>query len=245
MTDRLLDRQSRLLEYLASGAAIFGDRVDALQNHAPPGVDPALLHLEASFCHEKRMAKIAIVFPTTIELLGSERDMIMREFAETYPSTDITRLANARQFHGFLFHRRRRDLPEVPYLLDVAACELARAQVRTDAERGDPDYGRDQTWPCRGVRRSPSLVLLRCAYDVRPIFEHGAKEVPTTKRDTRLVVVMPPGAEQPVVLEVPAGVFDLLTALDNWVDQATFGNPLEAEALIDELHKLGLVEVRR
>ena len=244
MTDRLLDRQSRLLAYLTSGAAIFGDALDAFPNLAAPGVDPALLRLEASFCYEKRMAKIAVIFPRTIELLGSERDMIMREFAERCQSKDIARLANARQFHRFLLHRQGRDAFKVPYLLDVAACELAYAQVRTSAEHSDSDYGSDHIGPCRCIRRSPSVVLLRCAYDVRPVFEEGAAEVAKAERDMRLVVAMPPGAKHPVVLEVPVGIFDLLGALDNWVDQAAFSRTPEAESFIGELHKLGLVEVR-
>ena len=101
MTDGLLDRQSRLLAYLTSGAAIFGDAPDAFQNLAAPGVDPALLRLEASFCYEKRMAKIAVIFPRTIELLGSERDMIMREFAEIYAVPHVmTEVSNLTDLHG-------------------------------------------------------------------------------------------------------------------------------------------------
>ena len=37
------------------------------------GIDRGMLHLEARFSHEKRMEKIAAVFPVTFALIGAGR----------------------------------------------------------------------------------------------------------------------------------------------------------------------------
>ena len=76
MTRRLLDRQLKLLDYLTSGEAIFPGPSGAALTPALQGIDPELLHLEARFSHEKRMEKIAAVFPLTFELLGECADTI-------------------------------------------------------------------------------------------------------------------------------------------------------------------------
>jgi hypothetical protein len=130
----LLDRQVRLLEYLTSGEAIFGDSCGSLRDPILEGIDRRLLHIEARFSHEKRMAKIAAVFPKTLALLGEDRDAVVREFVHACPPVDIGRLENARQFSGFLISRWATRRPALPYLPDVAACELACAQVRMDAD---------------------------------------------------------------------------------------------------------------
>src|SRR5205807_4206795 len=92
------------------------------------GIDPRLLRLEAGFSHEKRMAKIAAVFPRTLDVLGNDRDATLRAFVEACPPADISRIANARQFHDFLLARCRAGA-RPRYLRDVATCELACAQL--------------------------------------------------------------------------------------------------------------------
>src|SRR5262245_24087786 len=54
MAKRLLDRQISLLDYLTSGAAIFGDKRRAALDPALQGLDVGLLRLEARFSYEKR-----------------------------------------------------------------------------------------------------------------------------------------------------------------------------------------------
>jgi hypothetical protein len=88
MAERLLDRQISLLDYLTSGAAIFGDKRRAAL--------VGLLRLEARFSYEKRMEKIVAVFPNTFELLGADQAAIVREFVRTCPPMDIGHLINAR-----------------------------------------------------------------------------------------------------------------------------------------------------
>jgi len=143
---RLLQRQVSLLRYLTSGGAIFGD--GGPLDPDLRGVDGTLLRMEARFSHEKRMEKIAAVFPRTFDLLGSEREALIREFVDACPPVDIARLANARQFHDFLSARWRRQPPRRAYLPDVAACELACAQARA------------QGWPVHDFRSGRRVTLI-------------------------------------------------------------------------------------
>jgi hypothetical protein len=234
---RLLQRQVSLLRYLTSGDAIFGDRGPL--DPDLHGVDGTLLRMEARFSHEKRMEKIAAVFPRTFELLGSEREALIREFVDACPPADIARLANARQFHDFLSARWPRQPPRPAYLPDVAACELACAQARAGCEDGaTPANDVRRT----GIRRRPGVVLLRCAFDIRPIFEAGAGD--PVERDTPLAIVPAPDRDQPGIFELPPAVFDLLAALEGRVDAADLREVPETDALIADLARAGLMEVR-
>jgi hypothetical protein len=244
MTSRLLERQVRLLEFLSSSAAIFGDGDDSPLDPALQGLDRGLLRLEARFSYEKRLAKVITVFPKTFEILGVGRDAIVRAFVAACPPIDVSRLDNARQFYDCLCMRWRCAPPDPPYVRDVAACELACAQIRVGAE--DPRVKRStgRSPPRNSIRRQAGVVLLRCAYDIRAIFEGDSAGAAPAKRDVPLVIGIPPGGDQPRVFEVPAVAFDLLAGLDDWTDAATFGAaPLKQ--LIGELAEHGLLEVSR
>jgi hypothetical protein len=231
---RLLARQAELIEYLTSGVALFGDR-----RGAPAGFDLRLLQLEARFSHEKRLEKIRAVFARTFELLGPEGEQLVRTFARACPPDSIGRLDNARQFHGFLAAQWRCESPDPPYLPDVAACELARAEAL--AADGSAETRRERS-SGRGIRRAPGVVLLRCVYDVRPIFETGPGGAAPQARDTLLAIVVPPGADRPQVFELLPFVFELLSALGNVIDPAVLGAAEVVRPLISELVELGLVE---
>jgi hypothetical protein len=243
MKKRLLDRQTSLLEYLTSGAAIFGDAGGSLDRDLR-GIDARLLNLEARFSHEKRMHKIVGVFPRTFEILGAKQGPIVQAFVAACPPAEIGRLENARQFHDFLSNHWQGGHPEPPYLPDVAACELACAEVRVDVEeRSQPTDGMKNAARSR-IRRRPGIVLLHCSYDVRPIFEEGPGGSVPVERDTPTVVVMPLGAAQPRIFELPPAIFDLLAALDDWTDPVGLGAAAELDELIQELAEHGLLEVR-
>jgi hypothetical protein len=245
MAKRLLDRQASLLAYLTSGATIFGERGAAPADRSLEGIDRSLLRLEARFSHEKRMEKIAAVFPKTFALLGSAQAATLRQFVKTCPPVAIGRLENARQFLDFLRGHRRRSAAQPPYLRDVAACELAVAQVRASTEDREPNRGGSRKGELRGrMRRQPGIVLLRCAHDIRPIFEAEPSDIAPVERDMALVVAMPPGATRPQVFEVLPAVFDLLGVLDDWTDPSTFGRTTEIKQLIRELTEYRLIEVR-
>jgi hypothetical protein len=245
MSTRLLDRQISLLKYLTSGRAVFGADGGEVLDPALQGIDSRLLRLEACFSHEKRMEKISAVFHRTIGLLGSDQDAIVREFVGACPSIDITRLENARQFYDFLCARWRHEPVDPPYLRDVAACEFACVKARVGAEGPESQAAQDEHSQGDRIRRHPGVTLLRCAYNIRPIFEGDAGAAAPVKRNTSLVIAMPPDAEHPQILELLPPAFDVLAALDDWTDPIALGPVPELDELIGDLAEHGLVELRR
>jgi hypothetical protein len=239
MPNPLLDRQTRLVEHLTSGAGIFGAARGIANDPALEGLDLGLLHLEARFSFEKRMQKIEWVLTRTLELLGSKRAAMTREFVDACPPTGISWLENARQFHDFLKARWRCEAPEPPYLPDIAAYELAYATVRA-GETHLPIRSEDAA-PRGSIRRWPGAMLLRSAYDIRPILE-GNDTVPA-HRMIRLAVTMRPGTDAPEVSELSAELFEILEMLEDFVDPATLQEAAEGETLIEKLAARGLIEV--
>lgn len=244
MVTRLLDRQVRLLEYLTSSGAIFGDEGDAPLDQTLQGIDRGLLRLEACHSHEKRMAKIAAVFPRTFKMLGVDQTALLRAFVKECPSTDISRLENARQFYDFLCARWGNDPVEPPYLRDVAACEFACAKVRGGTTTQSLEAAEGEPAPRDGIRRHPDVILLNCAYDIRPIFDSGSAQSTPVRRDTSLAIAVPPEAEQPNVFELLPFVVEVLTALDDWTERSAFGSTPEVDAFFRDLARNGLLEVR-
>jgi hypothetical protein len=240
MPSRLLDRQNSLLEYLTSNTAIFRDMAAASLERAPFGIDGGLLHLEARFSHEKRMAKIAWVLPRTLDLLGQARAGIIREFAAACPPVSISRVENARQFHDFLSARWRTEAPTPPYLPDVAACELAYASAR---DVGKPATGQSARRPPGGIRRHPGVTLIRCSHDVRSILEGRADAAAVSKRATPLAISTPADTEHPLVHKLSPELFDLLEALDDFAVPEAFSDLPEVRELIANLNARGLLEV--
>jgi hypothetical protein len=245
MPNRLLDRQVRLLEHLTSGDAIFGAARGASIDGTPLGIHGGLLHLEARLSHEKRMQKIEWVLTRTLDLLGSDRALITSDFVEACPPLGITWLENARQFHDFLAARWRREAPEPPYLPDIASYELAYAAVRAGESQTAAAWGCMSEASLGAVRRQPDAVLLRCAYDIRPILEGRAGEVRPIRRETRLAVAMLPGTDEPLVSELSPELFELLEMLDQFADPGIFEDTPALDKLIADLAARGLVEVRR
>jgi hypothetical protein len=241
MPASLLQRQIRLLEYLTSATAIFGEGDDAPFVPYLQGFDPAPLRLEARFSHEKRMEKIIAAFPRTFELLSGDQATVVRDFVVSCPSVDIRRIENVRQFYDFVCARWLATPPQPPYLRDVASCELAMAGLRSKhkARPSQPvAAGRAMRF-----RRNCDAVFLPCAYDVRSLFEDGS-EAPQ-RRDVMLAILVPPGTEQPAIFEVHASLYGLLVELDDWTDRAALGGMEGLDELIADLAEHGLLEVSR
>jgi hypothetical protein len=204
-----------------------------------------VLRLEAQFSHAKRMQKIAAVFPKTFELLGSRDAAVKRAFVDICPPRTISRLDNARQFYRFLSSRWMREPLDPPYICDVAACELACAEVDAhDEERRSSCAEDESNLSRRGIRCSPDVVLRRCDFDVRPVFETGTDRVTPVQRDTPLVFAQPRGADGPQVFEVPSAVFDLLILLDDWTDPTELDAGPDFAKFLTDLAAHGLIEVR-
>jgi hypothetical protein len=246
MANRLLDRQASLLEYLTSGGAIFGQQGDVPAARELQGIDPALLRIEARFSYEKRMEKIVAIFPRTFGMLGDTEHAIARAFVDACPPTSIRRIDNARQFYAFVSARWQRERPSPPYLFDVAACELAcaEARIRADAPPASTGQPEGSTRP-GSIRRGSGVVLLRCRFDVRPIFEQVSPDAAPVERDTPLAVTIPPGAEGPSVIELAPVIFDLLASLDDWADAEPFTATPELMELIADLAGHAMIEVNR
>jgi hypothetical protein len=238
---RLLDRQRRLLEYLTSGSAIFRDQREKGLDAALQGIARDRLDLEARFSHEKRMEKIAAVFPRTISLLGDGYSAIVREFVDACPPHDISRITNARQFHDFLKEYWKPRTPCPPYASDVAACELACAEVRLASENICAE-----TWSSgkAAVRRRREVVLLRCAYDIRAVFESSGGGAAPVARQTCIAIATDPDTGEARMLELAPEVFELIAGLDAWADPTAFEETPEAAALLAELAEAGLLEIR-
>jgi hypothetical protein len=238
-----LDRQIELLDYLTSGAAIFGDSRG--HSRCPDGFDRRLLDLEARLSHGKRLAKINSIFARTFKILGDATSVLVREFTDACRPDSIGGLDNARQFYGFLTARYNLEPAQPPYLLDVAACELALAEVRAAgarpmARRQEPR----EPAPNKTFRRPPGVILLRCAHAIQPIFEREADGLTPERRDTPLAIAMQVDRDQPSVQEIPAAVFELLASLDDFTDLTAFGTTSELQRLTGALLEYGLIEGR-
>jgi len=243
MADRLVDRQTSLLEYLTSGAAIFGSSGDPAPEPVLSGIDQGLLRLEARYSHEKRMAKIEWALSRTFDLLGSDRAEIVRDFAEACPPMSAERLENARQFYDFLSARWRSRPPEPPYLADIALFELTYAAVRGGTMLNPAPAMRSRVQP-GSIRRDANVRLIRCSYDIRPLVEGVDRGTPE-RRDTPLAITLLSGAAEPVVCALPCELFAILDMLDEFVDPDVFQDMPGADDLIVSLTAGGLLEVSR
>jgi hypothetical protein len=170
--------------------------------------------------------------------MGSRAESALRAFVRACPPAEMSRLANGRQFCAFVSARWGND---PPYLADVMACELARMVAVHASEGRGPATDDEPRWR-RAIRRRPGVVLLRCNHDIQSIFEQAAHNPSPPRRDTRLAVVVPPGASQSRIVEVSPAVFDLLAALDSWADASALDG--RAEELIGDLADHALIEVR-
>jgi hypothetical protein len=245
MASRLLDRQVRLLEYLSSAATLFGDQADAPVDPALQGIDRGLLRLEARFACNRRLERIVTAFPRTFEILGADQRLILREFAEVSRPTAASTLANARQFYEFLSARWRREPPKLAYLPDVAACEFAMIEVRDMVQyREQPSNKGESDGRKQNIRRRRGVIALRCAHDIRSIFEGASGGVVPPKRDAAFVVILPRGSREVRILEVAPVAFDLLALLDDWVDPRTLGAIDELASFVSYLTAHELIEVR-
>ena len=251
MVNRLLDRQAHLLEYLSSTATIFGREADAPLDPLLQGIDPAVLRLQARFICNKRLEKIIAVFPRTFEIFDTHRELILQEFVAVSGLTSKSPLANARDFHQFLSVRWERDPPDPAYLADVAACELAMTEVRDVIENHGQPADHVTGVPAAGaLRRRPNVAPLRCAHDVRAVFDGGAGKVAPSKRETSLVMTLPSGFRDVRIVEVAPIVVDALKLLNNWIDPMTLGGigqlgQDELGDLIDQLAMDGFIERER
>jgi hypothetical protein len=227
-----------LVEYLTSGAAIFGDDGAAPANPDLDDFDLGRLRLEARFSYEKRMAKIAAVFPKTLGFLDKGPNDTLEAFARACPPGSIGRYDNARQFYRFLEEIWRHEPPVPPYVTDVAAYELALAKVRSTVVGAALDY----TGSRPALRRRPSVELLILNYDIRALFEDSEEPVDPRPGNIFLAMTLAAGAFDPRVFQVSPPVFELLCSLDGWFPAAATGLRVEARDIVTRLIAAGFLE---
>ena len=238
MTTRpLLDRQVSLLRHLTEPRLIFAETGGAPVDPSCRGLDPERLRLVARLSFNKRMAKVRLVLPKTIALLGTQLEPVTRGFAEVCAPTSIGRYDNARQFHDCLVARWREYPPELPYLPDVVRYEIAYAEASVRTQQDEVSAGGAPA-DSRCVRRHPNTVLVRLGHDVRALFDDAGDTGPVDAREVGLVITLRHAVDQPRVFEVRAPIFERLQALDDWTPiespeaEATY-RTLAAHAMIE------------
>lgn len=239
---RLIDRQVALLRHLTDADVIFGQAAKRPSDASLDGIDAGHLRLEAWFSFTKRIAKIEAVLPRTFKALGERLDPLLRAFAAACPPQTIGRLANGRQFLEFMADRWP---DEPPYLADLAHIEFAFAQARASRnDRTEDDATAGADGPL--VRRPGTVILIRCGFDVRPLFEGSDDRVLPARRDTPLLVHRREEEAEPRIFELPGWLFDELAALDDWmpwVDLAIAARR-DADTILRDLIARGFLETR-
>jgi hypothetical protein len=135
-----------------------------------------------------------------------------------------------------------KEQTEPPYLRDVATCEFSLAKARVAFEHGESDRLKEDHAAAGSVRRARGLILGKCEYDVRGIFEAAPENAVPVRRNTLLAILIRPGARNPQIFELlPVGT---LVVLDEWTETAGLGCAPELDAMLRELAEHGLAEMR-
>jgi len=175
----------------------------------------ARISLYAKLSHGKRMNKIEAVLPRTLAYLGEPFQPLTSPFLAAYPPFSANRYDNAKQFFQFLVRRWGGRPQARPYLLDLARYELAVADARTQPwVKTPPEPAQIDGFSM--VRRSPSVSLIRCRYDIRPLLDGDEITGLPDKRELFLAIVFPRGATTHRVFEIGDGLAGLLSGLTDW-----------------------------
>lgn len=229
--------QRRLIKLLTTPEAFDPEYPALVAMGNEIGPDVARISLYAKLSHSKRIKKIESVLTQTICYLGEPFYPLTVPFLKAFPPKSASRYDNARQFFEFLVRRWNGRPKTRPYLLDLARYELAVADARTQP------WGQDFTQSGRSgepqmVRRSPSVSLIRCKYDIRPLLEQEDVTGAPEKRDLFLAIVFPRSTQKERVFEIGDGLAEFLAGLTDWrsIDKNRKG--------LDKLFELELVEGR-
>lgn len=230
--------QQRLITLLTTPEAFDPEHpaLKALGNEIGP--DVARISLYGRLSHSKRIKKIESVLTQTITYLDEPFYPLTKPFLSAYPPTGASRYDNARQFFEFLVHHHWGGRPKTrPYLMDLARYELAVAHARTPPWVKSGPRPAETSRPTM-VRRSPSISLIRCKYDIRPMLDRDDATGMPEKRDLFLAVVLPRGTPHERVFEIGADLASFLAGLTDW-------QPIDGKIDgLDQLFELELVEGR-
>ncbi|MDH3235572.1 MAG: hypothetical protein OEQ29_18785 [Alphaproteobacteria bacterium] len=239
---RLIDRQSSLIEYLLDPRA-FGAGV--IPGPVPPelaGLDPNGLKINGLFSLGKRKEKIAATIPRTWAELGGKPQYDFFSFASSFRQIDPTRLSNAAQFVRYLEQVWDRVPAEPPWLPDIARYELATVRALDGANKTDATVPAEIPRPA--VRRRRGVELLVCDYDLRSLVDTSVDAAAPSHRTTRLAVVATDGGRDLHAFELALEPYDLLRRLDAWRAVEGIADPAgDFAAMADALAKRGLLEL--
>lgn len=218
---RLIDRQTGLLRHLTGEVFMFGTGELAAAALDPDlqGMDIARLRLEAEFSFAKRTGRIRETFARTASLYGSRFTGMLREFAIACPPRTYERYPDARDFFDWLEERCAGDCLAPAWTVDVAKIEIALARARTfrpseaeeEALAGRPNDG-SRTW----YRTHPCVALVRCRFDVGPLFVPGRAGEDLARRDLPLAILASRHRRHPETMEIVPEAFALLERSSAW-----------------------------
>ena len=189
------------------------------------GIDRGMLHLEARFSHEKRMEKIAGGFSRDASICWAPAWTASCADSST-PARRWISAGSRTRASSTISCRRAGDAshPRRAYLPDVAACELACAHVRV-APQMHRRHRRQQPVDTAARRHSPQARCRAAALpptisgrSSRTAAGHGARSKRETTAGRHFASS---NGDQPQIFELAPAIFDLLTALERWVDIAS------------------------
>lgn len=249
---RLIDRQTRLLRHMTSPAFIFGteELASAVQDPDLEGMDIPRLRLEAEFSHSKRMKKLRQTFQRTAALWGHEFSAITRDYASAHPPRTYERYPDAKCFFDYFLENWAHKPSTPAWAVDMAAIELALSRARTlrPTAMENEAVAECPKQPCSSwYRTHPCAMLMRCGYDVRPLFEPARAGEAVTQRQIHVAVLASRGRRRPLVMELAPDAFALMERSAVWtmLDLEPVSNSPAAvdKALIEHLAGQSLVLV--
>lgn len=233
----LLDRQDAIVAYLTNPVSFLGGRPGPLMD----GLDPAPLRLMGLMSLEKRMGKIQSILPRTFDYLDGQPAYSVSDFAERFPQKSANRTANAIEFVAYLDEIDGRCPLDPPFLADLARLEGAIAKARVaEAVNGD---AQDLGEPPGRYRIGTGVELVRCDFDVRPLFDHAGGDAVEPRRI--LLAAVPSQSGMPQVFEISPRVYDLLEQAPSWrsLEDSGARDGAAGRDLLDRLATRGLVEM--
>jgi len=183
------------------------------------------------------LEKVQRVLPVTCRLLGDTFNAVTRGFAaECAPQSYVT-LDVAEQFAAFVAAKRA-DYANLPrFIQDAMAVELALARViRPEEEYAylGKQIAVAASVPFTVVAR---FEVIRCAHDVRPLFDPTVGRRPVKPRHILLVVLNSGRDGRRRVIEVSAPLFAFLSRL-NVADEVPVGDAV----LVSASAELGILD---
>jgi hypothetical protein len=242
---RLLHRQSAIVEYLLSPRAFDGKTGSNEVPAALAGLDAQRLRVLGLFSLGKRQEKICPLLPRTWSYVRKNALYSFMDFASRYPQRDAAYFANASQYFDYLQETWQRNVPDPPWLPDIARYEIEYAAARTGGMQFEESPLATQSHQSC-IRRHRQARLSRYAYDIRPILDEPDKQQMPVMRDVRLAFLAERSAQAVRIFELTSHIFDALEMLDSWsaLDRFKLAGVTDTGKFLRQLQSLGLIEVR-